>query len=296
MRKIVAGLAVVCFLALAGPAGAQGLGVADPLSLATHAVLVPFFGSGGNLSFLEIASPVGDNTNPDVHLIFFNFACVRGESFNNPMTKNDFDIIRAGGPALPFLSNTDGLILITGSFDGLTPVALKNAIHTRVLWVSAAQDFIRAIDPIIGRSATNPAAVWSPFVSAATFWAPQETASAQTTVYLVCPLTTVTGVANFAIEPVPPPDPPVQSQIRGVVYDHDETPLRDITTSCSCLTPRRLFDLSLAYTTTDTYTELFGLSPPNVRTSFTGYVGTVFGGTAFDLFHRMSNAFGAQIQ
>jgi hypothetical protein len=98
MRKLIVGLMVVGLLAGAGPALAQAPGTADPLGLISSGGIVPYFGALGNLSFLEVASPVGDNsslTRP-FHLIFFDATCIRGDSVDLELTTNDLAVLDLG--------------------------------------------------------------------------------------------------------------------------------------------------------------------------------------------------------
>src|SRR5919109_5268829 len=140
MRKLImglkVGLLVVGLLAMvANPAMAQW---ADPLTLATSGALLPFFGSGNNISVLETAAPV--NNIPNMHVIFYNALCTRGEDRPLPLTTNDVDVrlIAANSPVAP-VQNGDGLVAIGNLI--LPSVTLapldfnrNEALHSRVYW------------------------------------------------------------------------------------------------------------------------------------------------------------------
>jgi hypothetical protein len=242
MRKVtkglLAGLMVVGLLmAVAPPASAQGAynqgGIADPLSLAASGVVIPFFQKeAGDVSFLELASPVGPNglncppasgcvtgertfiTGEELHLIWFNAACVRQTSTSLPMSPNDLEILQLDSNPWNLGAN-DGLIAIgkIGPTDfELRP--LTYPLHTRVYWFNIQADRLklaRVIEPITLDSADFPSGggsdggspagpvvanyphQWNPLRTAATFFAPNETDPGflHTNLVLICPKSTV---------------------------------------------------------------------------------------------------------
>jgi hypothetical protein len=295
MRKLSAGLMVVgLLLAMAAPAMAQN-GAGDPLGLTLSGAIIPYVGDGaiapGSLSLLEISSPVGDNS--DLHMLFFDATCARqGPSVPNPLTTNDVDLRRVdniGG--VP----KDGLIAIGGSPTGLDfPLQPLNwPIHLRMWWANAAGDYIRMLEPIQasdvfscqGSSCETFGDSWSPLRTGATFFAPPEIpGTIDTNIYLVCPTTSIvsgsTTAATAALDvstgfPRLAPTCPPGSQglcveptgsaapIRVLIFDDEETPLRDTTITCGCLTGINVTKISdvysdLAEAPNGTYTKLFG--------------------------------------
>jgi hypothetical protein len=194
-------------------------------------VLIPFFQKeAGDVSFLEIASPVGPNglicpsttgctvgertfvDGEELHLIWFNAACVRQTSTSLPMSTNDLEILQLDSNPWPLGAN-DGLIAIgkIGPTDfELRP--LNYPIHTRVYWFNILADRLklaRVVEPITLDSAdfasgggafssTAPLSAafphqWNPLRTAATFFAPNETDPGflHTRLILICPKSTV---------------------------------------------------------------------------------------------------------
>jgi hypothetical protein len=281
---------------------AQAPGTADPLGLLTSGGIIPFFAlaSGGNLGFLEIASPVGPNdssTGRPLHLIFFNEVCNRGESIPLELTTNDIEVIDLGA-----VQNINGLIAFAGSIDGVNLVPMANPVHVRVFQASLVNDFVRILEPIAALNAeASPIQTWNPLRSGATFFSPPVGDDFMVAIYFVCPdgnvLSQTGGVfplaSGFPLAPSSPsPTAANPTAIEGIVFDDEEDFLRDIVTSCDCLTKRRLADVSSIYTDTaaaplGTYTELRG-GTVGAPQYFTGYRSIVTGG--LDVWNRLSNA------
>jgi hypothetical protein len=307
MRRLIVGLVVAGVLAGAGPALAQPApGTADPLGLISSGGIVPYFAlpSGGNLGFLEVASPVGDNSSLTIpfHLIFFNQTCVRGDSVDLELTVNDLAVLDLGA-----VEPDNGLVAFGGSLDGINLVPLSSPVHVRVFQASLVNDFVRVLEPI---SAINPEAsplqTWNPLRTGATFFAPPDGTDFISAIYFVCPDSNVidTGAPpqTGGVFPTTAGFPPHVELIAGLissgvfiqgrVYDDEEDFLRDVTTDCDCLTKRRLADISTVYADTaqaplGTYTELLGGST-TAGASFTGFRSIVTGG--LDVWGRLSNA------
>jgi hypothetical protein len=310
MKGFVAGLMVVGLLAVSAPAKAQGLG--DPLTLAASGVLIPFFGAtSGDVSLLEVSSPVGPN--PVLHFIFYNAACTRVESFPTQDTTNDTDLYRAAsfGPG-SIVTGVDGLIAIAADAgDGINmkPLPITGPLHTRLYHFNVSTHLYRVLEPIILNMAESPSATntWHPLRSGATFFAPQEgiAGGLKTTLYFVCPKDTIQGIpasdttSAFQVNRGFPNVNTVGfasayalGSLRGRVYDTNETFLRDWQTTCDCLATKVLSGtgaLSPVYITSDTYTEVETDGSNNKF--FTGYKGLTFGSLAeVDFFGRLSNA------
>jgi hypothetical protein len=274
MRKLSAGLMVVGLLAVAAPAMADD-GNADPLGLTASGAVIPYVGEGtiapGSLSLLEISSPVGDNAG--LHMLFYDKNCARqGPSYPNPLTTNDVDIRRIDNL---FDVPPDGLIAIGKAPLGLEfPLQpLSAPIHLRMLWANVAGDYMRVLEPIQAANSVAPDALptqsWSPLKTGATYWAPPEIEGIlKTTIYLVCPSPSITrkatGTSAMPEPPFPLLDPPavVPASLRVLIFDAEETPLRDTTITCSCLTAVPLNDFPGAtdvYAANETYTKIFGV-------------------------------------
>jgi hypothetical protein len=317
MRKLITGLKVgllvVGLLAMvANPAMAQW---ADPLTLATSGALLPFFGSGNNISVLETAAPVSNI--PGMHVVFYNAFCTRGEDRPLPLTTNDVDVrvIAANSPAVP-VQNADGLVAIANLFQPntvLTPLDwdINEALHSRIYWFDLNDVKFRVLEPIILETfavgSFGVAGVWNPIRTGVTFWAPDQSpgTTLRTTLYLICPRNTIQGIGDIT-EAFPTaagfPDVRQNTQgnlgfrstipsgsLTGFVYDDDENPLASINATCNCLTTLPLTSLSTIYTqqTSDTYTEL--VTAQNFA-GFTGYKAITHTGAAVvDFFGRLSN-------
>jgi hypothetical protein len=288
MRKLIAvgvlvgGLLAGAGAAMAQPAPGQG-GIGDPLTLAASGVLIPYITGGGHgtLALIEVASPVYSNSN--AHMVFFNATCARvGDSVGIGQTENHI-VFQNVNSVLP--AGTNGLVVIAGvEADGFTLRPLDYPIHSRVYLFDSADGRSRILNPIIidtaefgsNNSGIRGAHLWSPLRTAATFYAPLETAAVKTQLTLVCPRSTIIGlVAKGAVvdDPNTPGDeskpavsesalggptsatsgnlsnlgfplisPPfkaasVAGDMRARVYDTDEILKRDVRTTCDCLTP-----------------------------------------------------------
>jgi hypothetical protein len=314
----------------AGFAGAQVQGgIGDPLTLAASGVVVPFFTSGnlGGIATLQVASPVG--ANPDAHIFFYRADCTRiPVSVGIPLTTNDIAFQQVADVIAPFAPGLDGLVtLAKASQSGFTLIPLDNPVHARLYQFSTADGRSRVIEPIIINTAEFPSVAhwWSPLRTGATFFAPLQTASVATDLYLICPLATIVGnglgepaafgndtgggvgdlvftTSGFPqINPRLPNFPGLANNIRVRIYDHQEFFLRDFLTTCTCVTKFEsitkiiagVYDNALV-APFGTYTELTSVPPggginPSPRTSFTGYTSTFTVGSA-------TNAFFARIQ
>lgn len=259
MRKLIVGLVVVGLLGVGTPALAQR---ADPLGLISSGAVLPYVGNGsiapGSLSFLEVASPVEDN--PGLHMFFFDTSCKRqGQSVGLPLTTNDVEVIRVDnlGGGTP----SEGLITMAAVAGGgftLQPLPEFSPIHTRVMWVNAAANYIRVLEPIaLLNFDVDSDETWNPLRTGATFWAPPVIPGfLNTTVYFICPSTGITGGASSAF-PTSAGFPPLivngdngahdGTQLRFRVYDDEENFLRDVKKPCSCLTKLGVTDISDVY-------------------------------------------------
>jgi hypothetical protein len=307
------GLLVVGLLAVAGPATAQ---LADPLSLAASGVLLPYFGSGTNLSIIELASPVSEN--PNLHMIFYNANCTRVISRPEPLSTNDLTLVVVpGSPGVP-TPGINGLVAVAETLNDNDLVPLSNPLHTRVNWIDLASGRSRVLEPItVDTFAVSGLVVWNPLRSGATFFAPRNTAPIASIIYLICPKTSIQGAAGPPVPAFPvaagfpaivPPFLPAypNGSIGGRVYNTDENLLTNITTDCDCLQIKPLVDAAggfggagAVYAAQDTYTELFAATgaAPQSGFGFTGYRAiTIFGpGAGPDFFGRLSNAQGTQL-
>jgi len=282
---MVVGLLAVTPLAM--PAMAQvsiaAPGSLDPVGLITSGAVIPFLGEGlttGGMSFLELLAPVGFT---NVHMFLFDANCVRqGPSVAVELTPNDTALLRVdnitGGP-------TSGLIT-AGETDaaGFTLFPWLpgegQVVAARTLWANSNGNFVRVIDPIglsspseILDPATNEGG-WSPMRTAAAFFAPLETGGLHTTIYFVCPNTNIqrhlptNGGALSPANGFPIIRPELQTAgtttpLRVRIYDDEENLLRDVTSSCNCLTIRAVTAIDGVYASAidapgGTYTEVEG--------------------------------------
>jgi hypothetical protein len=292
MRKLIVALMVVGLMAAAGPATAQQ---ADPLGLIASGAIAPFWGSapsspagaGVNRSFIEVASPVGENG--FLHFIFFDTLCNRVLSIPVPQTVNDVDIIEVSslpGTIDPSRLNIDGIFAVGTSVDGQFLSAIPDGtdldenifgagspITLRVHWFNVANDFARVVDPISITNAEAKAPVilptvvapltWNAMRTGHTFFVPRQSTLFNTNLWFVCPSVDVVGNTNNStpgvfrdsitgVATVPPLYPLTAfatsgSTIFGRVYDDDEVFLVDVTTNCQCLTRRSVTDLTSVY-------------------------------------------------
>jgi hypothetical protein len=316
---------VVGLVAMAGPAMAQ---FADPLGLISDGGFVPYFGSTGNVSILEVASPVGSNSSSDpsplssatdFHLIFFASTCHRAESVNLPLTTNDVELVDLGS-----IRAADGLVGFGGTVNGVDLQPMTSPVHARVLWFNLSTGFGRVLEPISAFNAEEFTYFWNPLRTGATFYATPESSLFATTIYLVCPNENVIGRANigttsapvnsaaafspllgfpeiFGLPPAASPASQTLTNLTGRIYDHDERFLRDIITTCGCLTARKVTDISNVYASIaqapgGTFTELessapAGTTPSTALASWTGYRALrVATSPAVEVFGRLSNA------
>jgi hypothetical protein len=292
MRKLMVGLVIVVGLlavtSLATPAMAGSTvlpGSQDPVGLITSGAVIPFLGeglAGGGMSFLELLAPVQE---AEVHMFLFDSSCVRGgPSINVPLTPNDVALLRVdniGGGA-----PTSGLITAAHSdAQGFTLFPWDGpgsgeAVAARTLWANSNGNFVRVIDPIalatMGEVFNNSAneGGWSPMRTSAAFFAPLETGGLHTTIYFVCPNTNIqqhvptNGGAFSPARGFPVIIPTLQqagstTPLRVRVYDDEENLLRDVTSSCNCLTIRAVTALDPVYASAidapgGTYTEIDG--------------------------------------
>jgi hypothetical protein len=232
------------------------------------------------MSFLELLAPV---TSSEVHMFLFDSACVRGgPSINVPLTANDVALLRIDNIGAP--APTSGLVTAAASDGaGFTLLPLEGPIAARTLWANSNGNFVRVIDPIALAGSTEFFDIdniggWSPMRSAAAFFAPLEASGLHTTIYFVCPNTNIqrsvlqAGATNGgAFSPgngFPVIFPTLQvagstTPLRVRVYNDDESLLRDVTSSCNCLTIRPVTQLDLVYASAvdapnGTYTEVEG--------------------------------------
>ena len=174
---------------------------------------------------------------------------------------------------------------------------------------------------------TNNGFCWSPLRSAATFVTPQESASIKASVYLICPTADIQSSSGGGVFPIAAGFPRIQNRdgtfgfpsrsvitgnnvtnLRGRIYDDDETLVRDVQVPCGCLTSTPVLSIDTVYNFPPKnlggqyvpvwYTELETqtVNPNPViagsaqQFSFTGYWGLEVAGHEGTLFHRMSNA------
>jgi hypothetical protein len=322
MRKLTVGLLAVGLLMVAAPAMAQ---TADPLGLIASGAVLPFIGGNGSSSWLEVYSPVADNSGEGsggvggVHMFFHDTTCKRqGDSIGLPVTANGVAVIRVDN-LISGLSQ--GLITLAGvDFTGFSLQPLENPIHATVLWVNAS-GINRVLEPIslnnpeAPQNPVTPSTVWNPLRSAAAFFAPAETAGGplQTEIDLICPTAEITAVLPSPPFPelIPHPVAAQKNTLLGArIYDLVEDFVRNISSQCNCFTTfKNLAAIDPAYETdirlsSGSYTEiessLANGTPPCLPggtscPSFTGYRGIEVAGSAIgsthglDIFGRLHN-------
>jgi hypothetical protein len=248
---------------------AQGQGgVGDPLSLAASGVVVPFFTSASTVATLQVTSPTSDN--PNLHMRFFDASCAAvGPSVGIPLTTNDIAFQQVGSAqGGPITTGTNGLITLANvdatGFQS-TPLLPGHQIHARVYLFSTVDGRSRVIEPIILNTAEFPSLAhwWSPLRSGGAFFAPLQTATVQTNLFLVCPKDSIqgNGSAFFGSDPggggdaqftnpsslslggfpqINPRFPPINagvlgSAIRVKIYDTNEVFKRDFNIDCNCV-------------------------------------------------------------
>jgi len=305
MRKLTVGLIVAGLLACAAQVQAQDNGTGDPLGLIASAAIQPFWSSGANFTVIELTSPVNDNLN--LHAIFFDATCARDQSIPLPVTRNGLLLFTPDDIGIAY--NGLAAIARTPNDISMSPIPLDAPIHVRGHWVNFANDHIRVIDPIsVAAAESLPQQTYNALRSGADFTSPLEGSTFSTTIFLVCPSSTVTGV--LPVSEGFPAAPRIafgttgaSSGIVGVIYDDDENPLRNIQVPCVCITPLPLLNINSVYGNANAtgpsglfYTELFTLPgtelPP---AAFTGYRSIVVSDPLWpagsgDKFNRLNNA------
>jgi hypothetical protein len=275
---------MLALLGAAGPAAAQ---FADPLGLIASGGLMPFVSNDGSVTITEFASPVNCLGAPatcpfdDFHLVFFTDACTRTVSVNLPMSTNDVEVISTLALSSGFIR---GLIAFanTGGV-GVEFAPLDWPVFARAHQINIGADYARVIDPISLLHGEFLGPSWNRMRTGAAFFAPLDGGTFQTSLYLVCPTSSIqSGGTTFAsgafggAAGFPDLDPDsaasfgssdINSGLQGVVFDDKENFLVDIISTCSCLTIRRVTDLATAYADpgkapNGTYTELFGGTGP----------------------------------
>jgi hypothetical protein len=200
-----------------------------------------------------------------------------GPSINVPLTANDVALLRIDNIGAP--APTSGLITAAASDGaGFTLLPLSGPIAARTLWANSNGNFVRVIDPIALSSASeillSDTGGWHPMRTAAAFFAPLEAGGLHTTIYFVCPNTNIqrhnptNGGAFNPSNGFPIIFPSLQvagstTPLRVRIYDDEESLLRDVTSSCNCLTIRPVTELDLVYASAvdapnGTYTEVEG--------------------------------------
>ena len=235
---------LVCLLMLAvAPASAQ---LADPLSLATSGVILPFFSdpAAGFVSILEIVSPVVPTpfTNP-LHMVFFRENCTRdGSAGDVETTKQAKAFITS---TTPFLLNFNGLAAIGQTLQGNDLIPINFPIHSRTHWIDVKTGRLRELEPIILDTflSLNPAFLplvvnpgvggsiglcgpgagvfagsvnngfcWSPLRTAVTFVTPQESGVIKASIYLICPTSDIQSNAGTGVFPITAGFPRIQNR------------------------------------------------------------------------------------
>jgi hypothetical protein len=271
------------------------------VKIGPRSVVLPYWQGKGDLSILQVASPVGDNTAPSTVLTFFDSACNRGVSHTFQLTRNDVDFISVNS-VNPFPGS--GLVVIAGIDPiGLPGVPLQNPIHARLHWINVREDFARVVDPITVAD-ENQDHLWNPLQTAATFYAPLLDKDTDATLHLVCPNVAITGDADtpgiIQGAPLPPgattTSNGVATQVAGMVYDDEELFWTDVLFgTCTCLTSVSLASFSIysdaANAPNGTYTEVLGGNFVSDAKRFTGYLAirTSPKGQPLDDFGRLHN-------
>ena len=239
-----AGVLAVCLLLVAvTPASAQ---LADPLSLATSGVLLPFFSdsAAGFVSVLEIVSPIVSSsfTNP-LHIVFFRDNCARDKSVTDIETAKQAKALIS--TSAPLSLGFNGLAAIASTLQGNDLVPLNFPLTTRTHWIDAKTGRLREVEPIIldtffqlnagflplvanpGVNASvglcapgagpfagsiNNGYCWSPLRSAANFVTPQESASIKASIYLICPTADIQTSAGTGVFPIAAGFPRMQNR------------------------------------------------------------------------------------
>jgi len=314
---------------MAQPLLNQG-GIGDPLTLAASGVLMPYITGtpAGTVSLIEVASPVGPNSN--MHMLFYNTTCAKvGNSVPLPETVNDIAFFNPVDGSSPTSAVTSGLVAIAGvDVSGAILNVLQNPIHSRVWTFNAVDGRSRYLEPIIldtaefGVGFGNNANVWSPLRTAATFHAPLQTSTVKTSLTLICPRPTIQGASGAAFGsgagPFSNTGFPVISPVFQVkvsqelfirIYNENEIFVRDARVDCDCLVPDLdILSIDSVYGNpalpptgvgggNGSYTEIEMNFLVSTLGSFTGYRDTFTVGSGPNhFFGRLSNANRISIQ
>jgi hypothetical protein len=181
----------------------------------------------------------------------------------------------------------DGFAMLGRSPDFQTLTNAANPIHAHVIWTSAQRRFSRVLDPIaVGTSEPKGAtATWSALRTGATFYAPLQSAAAESTLYLLCPRLPRQDLFLDQLGTPVPPAISFANRVQGRVYNLAGTLLRQFSMPCACLQATRLVDIDPIYGNAShaaggTFTELGGVSRLGFGTTaplggaFVGYLGT----------------------
>jgi hypothetical protein len=276
---------MLALLGTAGPAAAQ-FGFGDPLGLIASGGLQPFVSSGGSVSVVEFASPVDclggtGCTSFEFHLIFFNDACTRGVSVALPLTTNDVDVVTTLGLGSGSISGLIAFGISGNTGAELNPIPNNRPVFARAHEINIGGDYSRVIDPIGLWNPEFPGPTWNAMRTGAAFFAPPESGTFATSLYLVCPDASIqaqnTGAGGVFIVPTFPdliPDSAASltsgdasAAIQGVVFNDEELFINDIFLTCDCLTIRTLLSIGGPYVDlgkapNGTYTELLGGTAP----------------------------------
>ena len=281
MGRLTVAVMAAWFMMAPAPVMAQN---ADPLDLAVGGALIPFFGNGanGDMSFVEVASPVGPN--PALGVIFFDATCAGSGGVNLSLTINDLAMV--------------DISLITANKNGLVAlVGLAYPVHSRVYWINVLTGRSRVLEPIT-ISTVGGGPTWNPLRTSAGFVA-FDGGPVHTTIYMICPRTTIQGPSKsvFPIGVFPTITPPFfdsypSGALRGRVFDDKENFLGDWVTDCDCLSQKNVVDLHPAYRSAAAQSGTFSEIQSDVEMdfAFTGYKAISVTGTFIDFFGRMSNS------
>lgn len=286
MRRVLITLATMGLAvgALVGGVGAQG---ADPLRPAEDALVIPYFTQApGNLYFLVLASPKGNNS--QLRLNFYTTTCNREADLLVPLSVNDTQVIRIS-PSIT--SAVEGAILISGPIIGL--VDLQAPVIARGLWFDVNTGATRVVDPAVGRVKGVGGQHWSPYDSASAYiWAPRDDGvEGEARVLFSCPVGQAPRTLAFDMGLAGPPYDTLKGPIilHALIYDTNENFLADVVLECQCVGVRprgstgpflsfpRLSDLSPFWASVagGTYTEFesfTSLSGPRKAARHMGYM------------------------
>ena len=172
LRRLTVGLLVMGLSVIAaGPASAQ---LADPSSLASSGVLLPFFSdpAAGHVSIFEITSPIANHvigftgffslTNP-LHMVFFRENCTRSTSASDVETAKQAKALISNSVALNLTFN--GLAAVANTLQGNDLVPPNFPLHTRTHWIDTKTGRLRELEPIILNTFLGLDADFVPLVS-----------------------------------------------------------------------------------------------------------------------------------